>query len=194
MTKIPNQGTLNATPFSPACMQYGTGTPSVFSEYLLGDASRMWATQQCDIGDELPPVTIWIPGGALVSGGSAVPYTNGARFAEAQKMVIVSLDYRVNIFGFPGAGGLDGRSLNPSLLDQRKAVESRGGSSPNFWTYAWPGDPLVRGFIVMHGAVGNHQVAMNRTGNLAYVAEQVGCSGLDKDEELWYVSNGRSNV
>src|SRR2546422_786004 len=65
-----------------------------------------------------------IPGGALVSGGSAVPYTNGARLVAEQKdVILVSINYRVNIFGFPGAAGLDGKNLNPGILDQRMAVE-----------------------------------------------------------------------
>lgn len=196
-------------------MQYDTGAPSVFKEYLPGQrisvgmsedclTLNIWTPPDCEI-DELLPVMIWIPGGALVSGGAAVPNTNGARFVAAQKMVMVTLNYRVNIFGFPGAAGLDGRHVNPGLLDQRKAVEwvyanialfggdpekmtlfgqSAGGSSTDFWTYAWPNDPLVRGFIIMSGAVGNNQFAMNRTQNFTYVAEQVGCGELSKDAEL----------
>ncbi|KAF4448610.1 alpha beta-hydrolase [Fusarium albosuccineum] len=215
-TKTPYQETLNATAFGSVCMQYDTGAPSVFSEYLPGQrvsvgmsedclTLNIWAPQASDIGDELLPVLIWIPGGALVSGGSAVPNTNGARFVESQKMIIISLNYRANIFGFPGAAGLDGRHLNPGLLDQRKAVEwiydniayfggdptkmtlfgqSAGGSSTDFWTYAWPDDPLVRGFIVMSGAVGNNQFAMNRTDNFTYVTEQIGYGDMSKDDEL----------
>lgn len=44
--------------------------------------------------------------------------------------------YRLNIFGYPNAGALDGKNLNPGLLDHRKAVE---------WIYnhirAFGGDP-----------------------------------------------------
>ena len=216
VTKKPYHDVLNATAFGPSCMQYDDGSPSVFSEFLhstqltVGMSEdcltlNIWTPPEDEIGDELLPVMIWIPGGALVSGGAAVPNYNGARFVSAQKMLMVTINYRVNIFGFPGAAGLDGRHLNPGLLDQRKAVEwiyenialfggdpekmtlfgqSAGGSSTDFWTYAWPNDPLVRGFIVMSGAVGNHQFALNRTENFTYVAEQVGCGGLDKDDEL----------
>ncbi|KAF7560691.1 hypothetical protein G7046_g3456 [Stylonectria norvegica] len=216
VTKEPYQKRLNATAFGPACMQYDTGAPSVFSEYLPNQQVSVGMSEDCltlniwtppdrDIGDELLPVMIWIPGGALVSGGAAVPNTNGARFVAEQNIIMVSINYRVNIFGFPGAAGLDGRHSNPGLLDQRKAVEwlyeniayfggdakkmtlfgqSAGGSSTDFWTYAWPNDPLVRGFIVMSGAVGNHQFALNRTQNFTYVAEQVGCGNLTKDDEL----------
>jgi carboxylesterase type B len=217
VTKKRYQDTLNATSFGPSCMQYDNGSPSVFNQYLshtqgltVGQSEdcltlNIWTPPEDEIGDDLLPVMIWIPGGALVSGGAAVPNYNGARFVSAQKMLMVTINYRVNIFGFPGAAGLDGRHLNPGLLDQRKAVEwlyenialfggdpekmtlfgqSAGGSSTDFWTYAWPNDPLVRGFIVMSGAVGNRQFAMNRTENFTYVADQVGCGGLDKDDEL----------
>ena len=44
--------------------------------------------------------------------------------------------YRLNIFGYPNAAALDGKNLNPGLLDHRKAVE---------WIYnhifAFGGDP-----------------------------------------------------
>lgn len=216
VTKKPYKDTINATSYGPSCMQYDNGSPLVFSEYLpnqqltVGQSEdcltlNIWTPPEDEIGDELLPVMIWIPGGALVSGGAAVPNYDGARFVSAQNMLMVSINYRVNIFGFPGAAGLDGRHVNPGLLDQRKAVEwvyenialfggdpekmtlfgqSAGGSSTDFWTYAWPNDPLVRGFIVMSGAVGNRQFALNRTENFTYVADQVGCGGLDKDDEL----------
>ena len=41
----------------------------------------------------------------------------------------------------------------------------------------------------MSGAVGNNQFAMNRTENFTYVAEQVGCGGLNKDKELECMQN-----
>jgi cholinesterase len=197
-------------------MQYDTGEPSAFSQYLPGFGVSTGASEDCltlniwtpppKPDGKLLPVMIWIPGGALVSGGSSVPYTNGARFAAEQGIVVVTINYRVNVFGFPGAAGLDGHNLNPGLLDQRKAVEyvygiiahfggdparmtlfgqSAGGSSTDFWSYAWASDPLVTGLIIQSGAVGNNQFAVNRTGNFSFIAGKVGCGdGRDKDAEL----------
>lgn len=219
VTKKHYRNTIDATSFGPSCMQYRTGAPSVYNQYLPGtqvfvDPSEdcltlnIWAPPTSAFSpDSLLPVMVWIPGGALVSGGAAVPYTNGARLVDAQKdVILVSINYRVNIFGFPGAAALDGRHLNPGLLDQRTAVEwiynniayfggnasritlfgqSAGGSSADIFSYAWNFDSLVSGLIVQSGAIGNHQIAGGGGAtNFSYVAEQVGCGGLSKDVEL----------
>lgn len=103
--------------------------------------------------------------------------------------------YRVNIFGFPGAAALNGRNLNPGLLDQRKAVEwtyanihafggnpeqmilfgqSAGGSSVDMYTYAYPFDPLVKGFIAQSGVASNGIVPTGS--NFTFIASQLNCS------------------
>ena len=80
-------------------------------------------------------------------------------------MVVVTLNYRINIFGFPGAP--DG-TQNLGLLDQRLAVEwvrdnisafggdpkkiiifgqSSGSVAVDYWSYAYREDPIVSGLI-----------------------------------------------
>lgn len=77
--------------------------------------------------------------------------------------------YRINIFGFSGAPG---ETQNVGLLDQRKAIEwvrdniaafggdparitifgqSAGGSSVDFYSYAYLDDPIVAGLISHSG-------------------------------------------
>jgi carboxylesterase type B len=84
-------------------------------------------------------------------------------------VVIVTANYRVNIFGFPGYSQLP---KNPGLLDQRMAVEwvrdnivgfggspakitlvgqSAGGSSVDYYSYIWKSDPIVHGLISQSG-------------------------------------------
>ncbi|KAH6889368.1 Carboxylesterase family-domain-containing protein [Thelonectria olida] len=193
-TKIPYQNTLNATSFGPVCMQYDTGAPSVFSEYLPGQrvttgmsedclTLNIWTPQERDIGRELFPIMIWIPGGALVSGGSSVPNTNGARFVQAQKMLMVTINYRVNIFGFLGAAGLDGRHVNPGLLDQRKAVE---------WLYDniayFGGDPTKVTLFGQSAGGSILDICLARRSSRPrfhrHVWLDISCGGLAKDDEL----------
>jgi len=82
---------------------------------------------------------IWIHGDGFTSGGAASPYKYGDRLAKNQNVIVVALkyrfpprvpgicinvhSYRLNIFGYPNPAALDGKDLNPGLLDQRKAVE-----------------------------------------------------------------------
>lgn len=87
---------------------------------------------------------------------------------DHQDVIIVAINYRFNIFGFPGAAALSGEHLIPRLEEQDKAVElvSRnihafdgdlnqmilfsqpaGGSSVDKYYYAYPSNPLIQGFI-----------------------------------------------
>ncbi|KAF2258223.1 alpha/beta-hydrolase [Lojkania enalia] len=216
VTKQPYDSTLDATAFGPSCLQYDTGAPSVGTEYFPASQIRSGESEDCltlniwtprqDRIDESLPVMIWIPGGALLNGGSSPLNYDGTSFVENQNVIIVTINYRVNIFGFPAAAALDGRHHNVGLLDQRMAVEwvfnhihafggnptrmtlfgqSAGGSSTDFYSYAWYDDPLVDGFIIQSGAVGNTQITYSDgTSNFSYVAEQVGCGSEDKDEEF----------
>lgn len=209
-------------------MQYDTGAPSVFSEYLPGFDVDVGMSEDCLTlniwtprgkslnSDAQLPVLMWIPGGALLNGGSAVPYTDGSSIVDAyQDVIVVSINYRVNIFGFPAAAALDGTHHNVGLLDQRKAVEwvydniwafggnasritlfgqSAGASSTDFFSYAWFYDPLVAGFIIQSGAVGNGPVTYSSgTSNFSFVAEQVGCGSSNKDEEFKCMQGKDSN-
>lgn len=81
----------------------------------------------------------------------------------------MSANYRVNVFGFPGAPGAD---TNLGLRDQRLAVEwvqknirafggnpkkiviagqSSGGAAVDWWSYAYKQDPIVHGLMSTSG-------------------------------------------
>ena len=75
---------------------------------------------------EKRPVMVWIYGGGFNSGGSAVPIYDGEAMAQ-KGIVVVSLNYRVGIFGFLAHPQLSKESgLNASgnygLLDQIAAL------------------------------------------------------------------------
>jgi len=80
---------------------------------------NIWSKLQS--GSKSKAVMIWIYGGGFNSGRSTSPTYNGARLADEHDVVVVSINYRVNIFGFPRAPFLP--DLNPSLLDQRLGIE-----------------------------------------------------------------------
>jgi len=113
---------------------------------------------------------VYILGGGFSLGDSATPLYNGAKLAQNQDVVVVTMNYRTNIFGFPGAPGLP--DVNLGLLDQRLSLEwvrdnieafggnpdritlfgeSAGASSVDYYSYIWLKDPIVNAFIAQSG-------------------------------------------
>ena len=53
------------------------------------------------------PVMVWIHGGGFQSGGSSDPLYTGTHIAAANDVVVVTINYRVNVFGFVNFGAID---------------------------------------------------------------------------------------
>jgi len=67
------------------------------------------------------PVLIFLYGGGFSTGGEDVPYQIPAQWVNRRpEHIVVSFNYRLNVFGFPNAAGLG--EQNFGLLDQRTAV------------------------------------------------------------------------
>ncbi len=89
------------------------------------------------------PVLVWIHGGSNKAGWSFEPNYNGEQMA-AQGVVVVSVGYRLGIFGFFGHPELKGQTLptNFGLLDQIEALRwvqahiARFGGDPHNVTIA----------------------------------------------------------
>ena len=62
------------------------------------------------------PVMVWLHGGAFVLGGSSLPTYDGALLAREQRVVVVSLNYRLGALGF--LYGVPGVASNCGLRDQ----------------------------------------------------------------------------
>ncbi|KAK4033356.1 Alpha/Beta hydrolase protein [Parachaetomium inaequale] len=128
---------------------------------------NVWTKPQT--GDKRKAVMVYLHGGSFVSGSSAVPAYNGQFFADEEDVVLVTINYRLTIFGFPG--NPHGHQ-NPGLLDQRLALEwvrdniasfsgdpnritlfgeSAGGASVDHHSFAWSSDPIVSALIPMSG-------------------------------------------
>jgi len=87
--------------------------------------------------NESLPVLVWIHGGGFFAGSIAIQNYNGSRLTLLQKVIVVSVQYRLGVFGFlylsdpPYAG-------NMGLLDQLEALKWIQSTVSNF---------LVRSFI-----------------------------------------------
>ncbi|KAF8448635.1 Alpha/Beta hydrolase protein [Kalaharituber pfeilii] len=150
------------------------------------------------------PVLVWIYGGGFVAGGTDTILYDGTIFARNNDVVIVTVNYRTNVFGFPNAPGLE--TYNLGLLDQRLALEwirdnihsfggnpdritlfgeSSGGATVDIHAYAWPDDPIVKGLIAQSGNTGLLPVigAPDNFNAWANLTENVGCAGKRSEVE-----------
>ncbi|PKS08110.1 hypothetical protein jhhlp_005385 [Lomentospora prolificans] len=146
-------------------------------------------------------VMVWIYGGGFNSGSSTNAGYNGARLAAEHDVVVVSMNYRTNIFGFPRADFLP--DLNLGLLDQRLAVEwvrdniesfggdpsritlfgqSAGGASVDYYTLAWVKDPIVHAFIAQSGFATDQTPSKNISAGWYAASQALGCGGAEAGE------------
>jgi para-nitrobenzyl esterase len=94
-----------ATSYSAQCMQPTRSKTSVYYEYAGGDQPtsedclylNVWAPSEK--ADGKLPVMVWIYGGGFQQGSAANPVFDGARLV-ARGVIVVSINYRVGIFGF----------------------------------------------------------------------------------------------
>ncbi|KAH7141910.1 Alpha/Beta hydrolase protein [Dactylonectria macrodidyma] len=148
------------------------------------------------------PVGVWIHGGGFAICGASVPYQIPDQWvSRTQSHIVVTLNYRLKIFGYPNSAmGTE----NVGLLDQRMAIEwvrdniesfggdpsrivlwgqSAGAFSVNYYSMAYPTDPIAYGFISDSGGDFPSEEDTSH-GNFSAVAAQVGCGGLDARSEF----------
>jgi para-nitrobenzyl esterase len=71
------------------------------------------------------PVVVWIHGGAFIMGAGSQSLYNGTSFAARHDLVVVTINYRLGLFGLLYLGELAGEAYrhgNVALLDQLAAV------------------------------------------------------------------------
>jgi carboxylesterase type B len=150
----------------------------------------------------LLPVIIWFYGGGFETGGTDVPYQQPQQWiSRSQQHIFVTFNYRMKLFGFPNAAGLgaaDGGNQNLGLMDQRFAVEwtrdnirafggdparmtlwghSAGSVAVDYYSFAYPDDPIVRGLVMDSGTAHLDQLMSHDEvqSNFTFVASQLGC-------------------
>jgi para-nitrobenzyl esterase len=126
MPVLPWKGVRNATQYASACAQPDMGWNSSLVPTASEDCLylNVW-TPRLDPDAHLP-VMVWIHGGAFTGGSGTDPMFDGARLS-ARGVVLVTLNYRLGVFGFfshPQLGAeVDTASGNFGLLDQIAALK-----------------------------------------------------------------------
>lgn len=68
------------------------------------------------------PVMVFIHGGSFVNGGTSDPLYNGTNLAAAHEVVVVTLNYRLNIFGFMNFSAIDSDFADSSYLGMKDQI------------------------------------------------------------------------
>lgn len=136
--------------FGNACVQYGRiygpGANNQYDPTIATTLNQAVGSEDClylniwrpaDRRGNLP-VIVFVHGGSNVSGYTADPVYDGAALAKAADAVVVSVNYRLGIFGFLNLPQLKtaadplGASGNFALLDIVKALEFIQKDIPKF--------------------------------------------------------------
>ncbi len=203
---LPWDGVREARSFAPSCSQ--TGAMVFVNADPSGEQSEdclylnIWRPQEP--GEPLP-VLVWVHGGGYSGGTPNTPMYHGGNLASRGRIVVVSVAYRLNIFGFFASQALvdedpDGSAGNYALWDQIAALEwirdniAAFGGDPNRVTIAgesaggWsvcnllvspPAEGLFQGAIMESGGC---QSATTLARGFEVSAEAAARFGLDAND------------
>ncbi|KAL3443771.1 Alpha/Beta hydrolase protein [Aspergillus insuetus] len=218
-------GEIDATKSGPNCPQYYSNNVTRYPTVYSSDAPFLqpllgWSEDCLNLNVWAPytphgnrsvllPVIIWIFGGGFYEGGTNTLGFDASYWVQrSQAHIVVAMNARTNIFGFPNSRGLaeSNDNVNVGLLDQRLAlewtrnnIEAFGGdpsrmvvwgqssesASTDYLNHAYPNDPIVGGFIQHSGSVfATGESSDDQMLNFTSVAEHVGCGNRSAVEEL----------
>ncbi len=123
------------------------------------------------------PVMFFIPGGGFVNGGGSDPLYYGSNFAATHDVVIVTINYRLNIFGFMNFSALDSNFVDTGYLgikDQvaaltwvKENISAFGGDPDNITIFGESaGATSVMLLMIAPAAKGLFKKAITQSGNL----------------------------
>jgi para-nitrobenzyl esterase len=168
----------DATVFGARCMQ-----GNIFGDMVFRDSGPSEDCLYLNVWSPVPeakhpplPVMVWIYGGGYAAGASSEPRQDGEMLAK-KGVVVVSMNYRLNVFGFlahPGLAKETGRngSGNYGLLDQvaalewvHKNIKAFGGDPANVTIFGESaGSFSVSGLMASPLAKGLFQKAIGESG------------------------------
>ncbi|KAJ5925762.1 hypothetical protein N7454_007272 [Penicillium verhagenii] len=198
---------IDSTRYGPACPQYVSSNDGMWSEYeptslllSVGEADNQGSTAWSSSEDCLSlaiwtpsdaektsklPVALFVTGGGGVTGGIEVPSQLPSHWvSRSQEHIVVTINYRLNIFGNPKSKALKDTSL--TLLDLWG--QSQGAALTHLYTLAFPDDALATKFGIISQPP---TVTINLTEtddvyqDFHIVAQGLGCNyGDDAEAEL----------
>ena len=118
------QGVRQATAFGARCMQGPIFDDMVFRDAVSEDCLYLNVWTPARKHGERLPVMVWIYGGGFQAGSASEPRQDGARLAR-KGVVLVSMNYRLGVFGFFAHPELTAESGRRGLGQLRLAGSAR---------------------------------------------------------------------
>ncbi|KAJ6582340.1 Alpha/Beta hydrolase protein [Mycena capillaripes] len=121
----------NATVLAPSCVQQFPFATSAFTQAIFNNPPPASENEDCLFLNvwapstdtkEKKPVLFWLYGGGLIFGTASLPGYDGTSLASNQNIVVVTINYRTNIFGFPASRDIPIAENNLGFLDQELAL------------------------------------------------------------------------
>ena len=159
-------GVYDATSYGAQCPQ-----SSSMLERALGGGSLAASedclslnvfTPACD--DRARPVVVWIHGGAFTTGTGSTPWYHGGALATRGDVVVVTINYRLGVFGFSGRTNCGLRDQVVALQWVQACIASFGGDPAAVTIMGESaGGASVVALMATPGAAGlfHHAVAMS---------------------------------
>ncbi|KAJ7637771.1 acetylcholinesterase [Mycena rosella] len=220
-----------ATRFPPSCPQFVTAVTSLYNQNLtkgnliyngnqndssglVGEATSedclylaVWTpTTALPPPDAGLPVLFFMTGGGFVIGGVDIPWQLPPSWVErSQSHIVVTINYRLTIFGFPNARGVADGHQNLGILDQRAALEwvrdniaafggdpgritmwgqSAGSIAADIHAYAFHQDPIAQAYFMQSGTAFSFSPPKDPLySNFSFVARHFGCEAPCGDDD-----------
>jgi para-nitrobenzyl esterase len=189
----PWAGTADAFAYGAAAMQMSMGLADAGAPSPLKDAlgpilpapeDKATESEDClflnvwtpTIDEKKRPVMIWLHGGGFAAGSAGWPVYDGAALARNGDVVVVSINHRLNVFGYLYLGELAGpeflQSGNAGMLDimlaiwwVRDNIAHFGGDAGNVTVFGESGGGLkVSTLLAMRSARGLVHKAIIQSG------------------------------
>lgn len=122
------EGIKEAYTFGPRAVQPRDEAAGLFGSKDVSSSEdclylNIWAPEDMPEDGSGLPVMVWIHGGAFENGSGSLPLYDGSRFARRGGVIVVTLNYRLGVFGFLHLAPFgQGFASNAGLLDQAAAL------------------------------------------------------------------------
>lgn len=172
-------GIRDADTFGPIAMQTPNAVQGRAVVAPMGEDCLTLNIWTPAVDDRRRPVMVWLHGGAFIYGAGSPPMCCGAALARRGDVVVVTLDYRLGLFGYLRGIDVCGEALpstgNAGLLDQIAAltwvgeeIAGFGGDPENVTLFGQSaGAASIAAMLVMPRARGLFHKAILQSGSAA---------------------------